>query len=116
MTYWYIHPVNKVTNDEVMRRLSDEGRGSGENNYVARLAKDGKEYPVIEVKYRLLRELYHATTKRGGDFQFLPFKAEKTTGEMDFVPEFLLTRSRQAKKIQAAQAFIDKQAGKKISV
>lgn len=106
MTTWYVHPVNQVTNHEFVRRLAESGEGSAQSFRLGRLAEDGKRYDVIEVPFRLLREMYDATEKKsGGDFAFIPFKAERTDQNLKFVPEFLLEKSK-SKKVQAAIRFI----------
>lgn len=110
MTQWLIHPIGQLTNHEVSRRLAERGQGSNPSFSIERRAVDGKSYDVIEVDYRLLREMYEATTKRGGDFNFLPFKAEGSKAEMEFVPEFLLKRHR-SKKVREALEFVEKQRG-----
>ena len=95
MTMWYIHPVNKISNEEVVRRLSERGDGSATSFELDELAEDGKKYDVIQVDYRLLREMYDETEERnGGDFSFLPFKRERSDETLKFVPEFLLRKSK----------------------
>lgn len=110
MTQWLIHPIGQLTNHELSRRLAERAEGSDPSYCISRKAEDGKEYDVIEVDYRLLREMYEATTKKGGDFNFLPFKAEDSKADMEFVPEFLLRRHR-SKKVKEALEFVAKLRG-----
>lgn len=106
MTTWYVHPVNQVTNHEFVRRLAESGEGSAGSFRLEVPAEDDKPYDVIEVPFRLLREMYAATEKKsGGDFAFIPFKSERTDEPLKFVPEFLLEKSKN-KKVQAVLKFI----------
>ncbi|MGB3073506.1 MAG: hypothetical protein WBB68_04595 [Candidatus Moraniibacteriota bacterium] len=106
MTMWYVHPTNQVTNREILRRLAATGDDSAENIKVGQLAEDGKRYDVIQIPYRLLKEMYDATIKKsGGDFAFLPFKAERSDEPLKFVPEFLLEKSP-SREVKAALQFM----------
>jgi|GEM_PF-6608502 len=106
MTMWYVHPVNKVTNDEVTRRLSERGEGSAGSFEIQQLAEDGKWYDVVLIDFRLLKEMFDETDDRGGgDFAFLPFKRERSDETLKFVPEFLLRKSTSL-KVKAALRFI----------
>lgn len=114
MTMWYVHPTNKITNEEISRRLTDNGEGSAQSFRQEVLAEDGKRYDVIQLPYRLLREMYDETTARsGGDFAFIPFKAERTDETLKFVPEFLLRKSK-SRKVKDAVRFVDAQQRDKV--
>jgi hypothetical protein len=115
MTMWYIHAVNKITNEEVTRRLSERGDGSADSFVIGQRAEDGKPYDVIELDFRLLREMYDETEARsGGDFTFLPFKRERSDETLKFVPEFLLKKSKN-KKVQAAIEFVKRKQAEEAS-
>lgn len=107
MTMWYVHPVNQVTNHEFARRLAESGEGSEASFRRKVRAEDGKCYDVIEVPFRLLKQMYDETVGRsGGVFVFIPFKAERSDEVLKFVPEFLLHKSRSS-KVRAALKFVE---------